>query len=464
MSKEEIPYFICNIIYRISFSLFVSMGFSYYVCDFLQKRRNAYLGGIVYFFVLLVFECLPLPISNFFPYLFSVLAGLIVIWYLERQFVRQKLFLAISFFSIRGLSADINNYFYALIYQASIKSPVLMLNAKRQFLVFAGNTFFSVFLFAGVFFFFLRLCKKSYHIKNQEMSVREFSMLVTPCIAFIMGRQILSYYYFFYEEQMHRIGQRPYDFLGLLYYLIALFTIVIVIIQSQEIKVQAEEQKCKDILEQELNNMHSHIEEVEQLYEEIRGLKHDMGNHIMAIRGLWEAGAVSEAESYSERLMEVYQDSVREIKTGHPVTDVLLAEKEKTIKRLAISFQNDFHFPVGMEIDVFDISILLNNALDNAMEACASVLSDSDKSTGSVFIRLASRQKEHIFLLKLTNSCREVPVEQGRQDAQLLKSTKKEAGHGYGIANMRMVTEKYMGTMEWKQTKDTFSLIIMLQG
>lgn len=462
MSKEEIPYFVCNIIYRIVFCLLVSTGFAYYVCDFLQKRRHAYIAGIVYLFVLLIFEGIPWHISNFFPYLFSALAGLIVIYYLERQFIRQKLFLAISFFSIRALSADIGNYFYILIYWASQKSLTLMLNEKRQFLVFVGNTVFFIILFMGVLFFFLRLCKKSYRIKNQEMSVREFIILVTPCVAFIMGRQILTYYYYFYEEQMHQIGQRPYDFLGLLYNLVALFTIVMVIIQSQKIKMQAEEQKCKEILEHQLYNMHSHIDEVERLYEEIRGLKHDMGNHIETIRGLWENGAVSEVKGYSERLMEVYQSSVRVIKTGHPVTDVLLAEKEKTINRLAISFQNDFHFPVGMEVDVFDISILLNNALDNAIEACNRVLSDNHEGIGPVFIRLASCQKEHIFLLELTNSCKEGTMEY--QDTQLLKSTKKEIGHGYGLANMRMVAEKYMGTLECKQLEDTFSLVIMLQG
>lgn len=463
MSREELPYYITSLIFRY-FIIFVSVaGYIYFVRDFLSKRKNACYVGVFYLFILLLFDYFPWKIiSNFNVHLVAVLMVFMVMYALERQFLRQKLFLAIAFFSIRGLSFDIAGVFYTSIYEWTIKTPFLMLTDKRQLLTFVACMLSHILLCMVMLFVFLKLCKRSYRIKNEEMSVQEFVMLTTPCIAFSIGRLIISFYQFFYEEQMQQLGNKPYDFISFFYYVIALLTIVMVIIQSQKIKEQAEKQKLQELLVQQLHDMHSHTKEAERLYEEIRGLKHDMGNHIQIIKGLWENKAEDEAEQYFEKLMEVYQSSAGEVKTGHPVTDVLLAEKEKTMKQMGISFENDFHFPVGMEIDVFDISVLLNNALDNAMEACKELLEDRAENTTPVFIHLSVCQREHILLLEMTNSCKAVSLKY--QDAGIYASTKREAGHGFGLKNMRIVAEKYMGTLECKQEENLFSLIIMLQG
>lgn len=56
--------------------------------------------------------------------------------------------------------------------------------------------------------------------------------------------------------------------------------------------------------------------------------------------------------------------------TGNPVTDVVIQRYARLAEKNGIAFQTDFLFPEGMNIDAFDLSIVINNGLENAIEAC----------------------------------------------------------------------------------------------
>lgn len=58
-----------------------------------------------------------------------------------------------------------------------------------------------------------------------------------------------------------------------------------------------------------------------------------------------------------------------------------------------IDFQVDFAFPSGMNIDAFDLSIIINNALDNAVDAC------KRQSEGSRTIVLDAYRRENMFFM-----------------------------------------------------------------
>ncbi len=68
--------------------------------------------------------------------------------------------------------------------------------------------------------------------------------------------------------------------------------------------------------------------------------------------------------------------------TGNAVTDVII-----------IGFDADFHY--GGEIPVFDLGIILNNLLDNAIEACEKL------EPGNGFICLTLKRKNSFYCWKL---------------------------------------------------------------
>lgn len=78
--------------------------------------------------------------------------------------------------------------------------------------------------------------------------------------------------------------------------------------------------------------MEKHIAEVAKLYQDIRSLKHDMGNHVMMLEKLCMKNEYNEAQKYMTQLREEFQSVSGEIKSGNPVTNVILEEKRKEAK------------------------------------------------------------------------------------------------------------------------------------
>lgn len=77
---------------------------------------------------------------------------------------------------------------------------------------------------------------------------------------------------------------------------------------------------------------------------------------------------------YSQAFLETgltgtaFEEAMGEIKSGNPVTDVILQEIKREAKRKGIHFQTDFYYPESSNINAFDVSIILHNGLQNGLE------------------------------------------------------------------------------------------------
>ena len=176
-------------------------------------------------------------------------------------------------------------------------------------------------------------------------------------------------------------------------------------------------------------------------------MKHDMGNHIMVMQKL----NGKEQEQYARSLQEQYTAAAEGIKSGNPVTDVILLERSREAKAKGIAFDCRFLYPAGRKVDAFDLSIILNNALANAIEA-------TDKGC----IRITSSLRENVYMIEVENSFYHKIVMD--RESQLPVSTKEDkAFHGFGLRNIRRVAQKYHGDMEVETTGQVFRLSVMLQ-
>lgn len=88
------------------------------------------------------------------------------------------------------------------------------------------------------------------------------------------------------------------------------------------------------------------------------------------IKGLVASEKYDEVESYIEKLDETIQTMDYKFNTGNAVTDVIINDKYQKAENAGISFQVKFNLGETDTISAFDIGIILNNLLDNAIEAC----------------------------------------------------------------------------------------------
>ncbi|EOS43653.1 hypothetical protein C809_03771 [Lachnospiraceae bacterium MD335] len=228
----------------------------------------------------------------------------------------------------------------------------------------------------------------------------------------------------------------------------------------QKYRVLLAERQKHFVEEQQVKAMKKRLEEAENFYGSIRKVRHEMKNHMANIKGLAGAGEYGEIEDYVRRMDETMQELEYKYVTGNAVTDVIINDKCRRAEKVGIRFDADFRY--GGEIPVFDLGIILNNLLDNAIEACEKL------ESGKGFIRLMLKRKKQFLLLEVEN-CFDgtVPVQ---TDGGLALPTTKQSTlpgiiteHGIGLENVRDVAERYFGGVNIKVKGDVFHVTVMLQ-
>lgn len=232
----------------------------------------------------------------------------------------------------------------------------------------------------------------------------------------------------------------------------------------QKLIASMQDKQRAALLASQVDQMQAHIREIEQLYTGVRSMRHDMQNYLFDIKSLLAAQGVSvegegELAGYFSGIGTALDALNFYFHTGNPVTDVVLNGKYQQARSLGIQFDSEFFFPSDYGIDVFDLSIILNNALNNALEACE-VLSGSEPEAER-FISVTSYCKNNMFLIEVKNSFDGTVcvTEDGG-----LKSRKQDTHrHGLGFQNIVRCADKYLGSADYTCCDRTFTLIVMLQ-
>lgn len=416
-----------------------------FVSPYMPGRSKAIKAGAVYGVVMTVLYIMPPQIDNILAYFIGTLASFAVMCAEDRRNINQKIFLSVTFFSLRWFStsmAEIIDHFF----------DIVLLNPEIAVLGWLHYGLYVAIRILGILFSFLLLLlsaqavNRAYESKGRYMERRELVMLTVPSLSGVAGYAIFH----FYQVQFEMTGF--YDVLCFLYYLISVIAVLVITVIFQNWKTSQEEQSGHELLESQINTIKTHIGEIEKLYGDIRSLRHDMGNHIQMIEHLMGSGNTAEASAYLERLKIEWQELTPEIRTGNPITDMILLEKKKEAEMRGIRFESDFRYPENTKLDAFDVSVILYNALNNCMESV-----NGEKP----YIRIQAFLKNSVFMLIVSNSF-EGKLLTNPADG-LPYTTKKDGGHGIGLKNMLRVAKKYMGDLSFEQNGNEVTVGIMLQ-
>ena len=176
---------------------------------------------------------------------------------------------------------------------------------------------------------------------------------------------------------------------------------------------------------------------------------HDLKHQIQLLRSEITSG---EKLRYLDEMEQEIRSYEAQNKTGNKTLDTLLTAKSLKCQDLGISLTC---VADGAKLDFLkptDLSILIGNALDNAIESVEKI-SDPDKRLIHVSV---NRQKG--FLRIRVENCYEGDI----RFVAGLPSTRKDARyHGYGMKSIRSVVEKYNGSMTVKAEDGWFELRLL---
>ncbi|MCM1088131.1 MAG: GHKL domain-containing protein [Muribaculaceae bacterium] len=439
---------------------------SRFVKPFLQGCKQIYRIGVAYGLVMLFLLCIPQEVSGSVASAIGVTAVFLTMCLLDKGKIEQKIFLTVICYlldwSVWGMLVAVWNLLYAI----AMRLPMIQASTKLQFAEYVVRQILWLIMRCLVMNLFIRLLHKAYGCKTENMTGKELILTLTPFGPLVLGRTVFRYFVNVYEMDMHQYvwhNHLGYHFLLFLYQSVSFAAMLTVILIYQSIKEGQRREKEDAVLARQLEEAKRHIAEVEKLYRDIRSLKHDMGNHIMVLEHLYgkayhnaEAPSreAAEAEEYVAQWKRQIADTapIGSVNSGNPVTDIILGEKAQEAADKKIDFQYDFHYPVETGLNAFDISVILGNALNNAIEAA--------QECENPYVHASSYRKNNAYMIEIRNSIAKVrPLD---EESGLPITGKKEEGHGFGLINIRKIAQKYYGDIVIEQREGEFLLVVMV--
>lgn len=135
--------------------------------------------------------------------------------------------------------------------------------------------------------------------------------------------------------------------------------------------------------------------------EEARRFRHDLRQHLNVISELNQENRRAELTAYLERYTESYQALDSQPLIGFFAVDNILRHYLARAQSEGVRVQTELgRFEDGLGFDPTDITVLLGNLLENALEACRKIPRPEERS-----LSISLRQREGALLISLANSC-----------------------------------------------------------
>lgn len=196
----------------------------------------------------------------------------------------------------------------------------------------------------------------------------------------------------------------------------------------------------------------THYREVDNMYRQIRGWRHDYRNHIQTMKAYAATGNWDAIQSYLERLDEDLTTVDTVIKTGNPMTDAILNSKISLAKSKGIQVVADAHIPVKLKSSEIDLCCIIGNLFDNAIEASQAL------PEGQRVIRVYMDMKGTQLYISFTNFTAGKKL---KKQGMRFPST-KGPGHGFGLVRIDTIVQRLEGYISRNSEDGAFTTEILL--
>lgn len=225
------------------------------------------------------------------------------------------------------------------------------------------------------------------------------------------------------------------------------------------IKKMIEQQKKEfslQIKEKEYENQKIYLEHIQEVIKTLRGQRHDFNNYVSTIYGLIHLGKIEEAKRYILNLSESTTDLNEIVNIYHPVVGAVLNMKKEKAVRSKIDFIADVDLPSDLPFEFIDLSTILGNLLDNAIEACDKISDTYTKIHIKMYI------KNMHMIIKIENSKSDEVILRKNKDIGYMTTKLDKENHGIGLKNVNKAVNKYKGFINIQDKGKEFLVDIAL--
>ena len=196
----------------------------------------------------------------------------------------------------------------------------------------------------------------------------------------------------------------------------------------------AQSQKKLVALGQQLQMQTANMESARGLYEAQRKATHDFRAQLEVLGQLMQNQEYAAAQKYLDSVSGRQSDRLVLVDCHHPILNALFNTRAGAAEARGIEVRFAVNDLSSLPFDQADLTVLLANLLDNAIEAC-------EKCPQPRSIEVRALQEENFFF-SVRNTSLPVVIQDGH-----IPTTKPDPRlHGFGLPNVKAIVEKYHGT------------------
>lgn len=169
-------------------------------------------------------------------------------------------------------------------------------------------------------------------------------------------------------------------------------------------------------------------------------LSHDFKNHLIQLDN---AEDMEQVHEYIQSLYPTIRSFDSATVSDNATLNVIISKYNTLCTVKGVEFR--YHIESALAfLEAGDLSAILNNLLDNALEA-------AENSERKVIDLVLFQKNKNLETLIITNSCAYAPAE---KNGELVSSKADSKSHGFGLKSMKKTVAKYNGFYEWKYDEE----------
>lgn len=186
----------------------------------------------------------------------------------------------------------------------------------------------------------------------------------------------------------------------------------------------------------------------------LKSLRHDLKNHLLTLSHFLEQDKTSEAKKYLHALSGSLNSGSALSKTGNSTIDSLINYKLHSIHFADLQLDYRAEIPSRLNINPFDLTVILGNLLDNATEALRKLPSDMKNH-----LSISLKYDRGRFIIRISNSYDPFSLSSPKR---LLSTMSEPHLHGIGLKNVQTAAAKYDGILKITRKHRTFTASVIL--
>lgn len=237
------------------------------------------------------------------------------------------------------------------------------------------------------------------------------------------------------------------EFLG---FMLCIFYILFIFLYFRQYEEKREAEQINQLMEMKRAQSEKEIEALRRSEKAISILRHDMRHFLLSISVMIANGEYDKAQDCIKEIISAADSTASKRYCKNETVNIILSSLENRIETNKINFEYAINIPENLPFSDVDITAILSNGLENAVNAVVPLPEDKR------FIRFDMRENGGKLLISIKNTFLTAPkIVDG-----LPKSLRD--GHGFGSQSIRYETEKLKGHCQFSVSDGYFILQVIL--